>query len=87
MNDDADVDVIALIAERKIRQAMEEGEFNNLPGAFKPLPEDDLAHLPPEVRLAMRILRNSGFAEKTNDDASDNFGTFWPDNSEESTTH
>jgi hypothetical protein len=56
------VDVIALIAERKIAEAMEEGQFDDLPGAGRPLPEDDLDSLPAEARLAWRILRNAGFS-------------------------
>jgi hypothetical protein len=54
------VDVIALIAERKIAEAMAEGRFDHLPGAGRPLPPDELDLLPAECRLAMRILRNSG---------------------------
>jgi hypothetical protein len=54
------VDIITLIAERKIEEAMEEGFFQNLPGEGKPLPEDDLANLPPEIRLAARVLRSGG---------------------------
>jgi hypothetical protein len=56
------VNVIALIAERKIVEAMAQGAFDNLPGAGKPLPEDDLAMWPEESRLALRILRSSNFA-------------------------
>jgi hypothetical protein len=56
------IDVIALIAERKIAEAMAQGAFDNLPGAGKPLPEDDLAMWPEESRLALRILRSGNFA-------------------------
>jgi hypothetical protein len=49
--------ILGLLAERKIAEAMEEGAFDNLPGAGRPLPEDDLANLPDDVRLAYRILR------------------------------
>ncbi|HTH49490.1 MAG TPA: DUF1992 domain-containing protein [Candidatus Limnocylindria bacterium] len=50
------------IAERKIREAMEEGEFDRLEGMGKPL---DLAENPfedPSLRLAHRLLKNNGFA-------------------------
>src|ERR1700758_4537866 len=50
------------IAERKIREAMEEGAFDHLDGVGKPL---DLAEDPfedPSLRMAHRILRNNGFA-------------------------
>jgi hypothetical protein len=64
------IDVIALIAERKIAEAMSEGRFDNLPGAGRPLPEDDLDLLPAESRLAYRILRNSGYAAESAPGAS-----------------
>ncbi|MDR2339727.1 MAG: DUF1992 domain-containing protein [Deltaproteobacteria bacterium] len=55
--------ILAVLAERKIAEAMEDGVFDNLPGKGKPLPEDDLANLPDDVRLAYRILRMSGASE------------------------
>ena len=39
-----------LIAERRIREAMERGEFDNNPLAGKPLPGDGLDNLPQEMR-------------------------------------
>ena len=50
------------IAERKIREAMEEGAFDGLEGTGRPL---DLAENPfedPSLRMAHRLLRNNGFA-------------------------
>ena len=32
---------VELIAEHRIRQAMEEGQFDNLPGLGKPIPDID----------------------------------------------
>jgi hypothetical protein len=32
---------VELIADNRIRQAMEEGEFDNLPGLGKPIPDID----------------------------------------------
>jgi len=49
------------IAERKIAEAIARGEFDNLPGAGKPLELDDDALVPEELRVANRILRNAGF--------------------------
>lgn len=50
------------LAEEKIQQAIERGELDNLPGAGKPLPEEeDLSFLPAELRLAYRILKNAGY--------------------------
>ena len=50
------------IADRKIREAMEEGAFDHLAGAGEPL---DLSENPFEdaaQRMAHRLLRNNGFA-------------------------
>ena len=58
------MDAITFVAERKIEQALEEGQFDNLPGAGKPLHLEDLSRLPPEARMAYIILKNSGHIEK-----------------------
>ena len=43
-------------------QALEAGAFDNLPGAGRPLPdEDDMSLVPAEQRAAWRILRNAGY--------------------------
>lgn len=47
------------IAERKIREAQQQGEFDNLPGAGKPLPEEDQSSIPEDLRLAYKILKNA----------------------------
>lgn len=47
--------------EEIIQAAIERGEFDNLPGAGKPLDLDAYFSLPEEDRLAFTILRNSGF--------------------------
>lgn len=49
------------IAERRIRDAQERGEFDDLPGAGAPLEPEDNALVPEELRAAYRILKNSGF--------------------------
>ena len=54
------MDLFAAIAERKIKEAMARGEFVDLPGAGRPLPPDDLASLPAELRMAYRVLKNAG---------------------------
>ncbi|MDR2301335.1 MAG: DUF1992 domain-containing protein [Deltaproteobacteria bacterium] len=59
------INALALIAERKILEAMERGFFDNLGLAGKPLPEDDLANLPDDLRLAWRILRSAGYTDKS----------------------
>jgi hypothetical protein len=47
------------IAEQKIREAQEQGEFDNLPGAGKPLPQEDDSSVPEDLRLAYKILKNA----------------------------
>ncbi|RPH43712.1 MAG: DUF1992 domain-containing protein [Burkholderiales bacterium] len=48
------------LVESRIRDAQARGEFDGLPGAGKPLPDEDLALVPPELRVALRILKNAG---------------------------
>jgi hypothetical protein len=48
------------IAEERIQAAIRRGEFDNLPGAGKPLRLDDDPLVPAEVRVANRILKNAG---------------------------
>jgi hypothetical protein len=50
-----------LIAERKIAEALANGELDHLPGEGRPLDLDDDALVPEELRLAYRILKNAGF--------------------------
>ncbi|MCE5333047.1 MAG: DUF1992 domain-containing protein [Desulfobacteraceae bacterium] len=47
------------IAEQKIREAMDNGEFDDLPGKGKPLALEDDRHLPQDIRLAYKILKNA----------------------------
>lgn len=49
------------IAEARIKDAMAHGEFDDLPGAGKPLPLDDDALVPEEFRAAYRVLKNAGY--------------------------
>ncbi len=53
--------VLDVIVEKRIREAQERGEFDDLPGAGAPLEPEDNALVPEELRPAYRILRNSGF--------------------------
>ena len=52
--------VIQLVAERRIEEAQSQGLFDNLPGAGKPLELEDLSHVPEDMRMAYKILRNAG---------------------------
>ncbi len=56
------MDAWQLVAERKILEAMEEGAFDNLDGAGKPLDLSENPFEDPSERLANRLLRNNGFA-------------------------
>jgi len=59
------------IAERKIREAMADGAFDNLTGKGQPL---DLAENPyedPSLRMGYRLLRNNGFAPAWIEEAKD----------------
>jgi len=47
------------IAEQKIADAVSQGEFDNLPGAGRPLELDDDALVPEDMRMAHRILKNA----------------------------
>lgn len=49
------------IAEQRIVEAIGRGELDDLPGAGRPLALDDDALVPPELRMAYRVLRNAGF--------------------------
>ena len=48
------------IAEQHIRQAIERGELDDLPGAGKPIAMDDDRMVPKELRAGYRLLKNSG---------------------------
>jgi hypothetical protein len=47
------------LVERKIQEAMERGEFDNLPGQGKPLLLEEDSHIPEELRVAYKILKNA----------------------------
>ncbi len=48
------------IAEARILEAIEKGQFSNLAGAGKPLELEDLSQVPEELRMAYKILKNAG---------------------------
>ena len=47
------------IAEKKIQEAIDNGEFDDLPGKGKPLQLEVDSHLPVDIRLAHKILKNA----------------------------
>ena len=48
------------LAEERIRDAIQRGEFDNLPGRGKPLILEDDRHIPEDLRLAYKVLKNAG---------------------------
>lgn len=48
--------------ERRIREAIDSGSFDDLPGAGSPLVLEDDAWVPAEWRLTFLVLGRSGFA-------------------------
>lgn len=50
------------IAEERIRKAMEEGAFEGLALAGKPLDLEDDRWVPADLRVAYRVLKNAGCA-------------------------
>src|ERR1700730_7241454 len=59
------------IAERKIREAMAEGAFDNLTGKGRPLNLEENPYEDPSLRMAHRLLRNNGFAPAWVEEAKD----------------
>jgi hypothetical protein len=51
-----------LLAERRIMDAMERGEFEDLPGKGQPLQWRENSFVPPEWRLAFDLLDRAGLA-------------------------
>ena len=49
---------------KQIEEAMERGEFTNLPGKGKPLKLDTNPFLTPQARMANRLLKENGFAPR-----------------------
>jgi len=52
------------IVEAIIKDAMERGEFDNLPGQGKPTDLTEYFETPEEVRLAHSILKNAGMTSR-----------------------
>lgn len=55
----AGLDWTGLIADRRIKDAMDAGEFDDLDGKGQPLRIEDDPLTPPEVRAAHRLLKNA----------------------------
>ncbi len=55
------MDFLSFIAEQKIAQAMQERDLNSPKWKGKPLPLDDDRFVPDDLKMAYKILKNSGF--------------------------
>ncbi|NQU12763.1 MAG: DUF1992 domain-containing protein [Desulfobacteraceae bacterium] len=47
------------IVEKKIKEAMDKGEFDDLPGRGKPIAFEDDSNIPEDLRLAFKVLKNA----------------------------
>ena len=52
------------IVEAMIKEAMERGEFDNLPGKGKPIDLTEYFETPEEVRLANSVLKRAGMTSR-----------------------
>jgi hypothetical protein len=58
------MNVLAELAERAIREAQERGEFDDLNGQGRPLPESGDPFMPETLRMAYKVLKNAGYIPK-----------------------
>ena len=50
------------LAEKRLREAIENGEFDDLPGKGEPIDLKENPFEDPDLRVVHRLLRNAGFA-------------------------
>jgi len=55
------INALAVIAEQRIAQAIQDGTLKTDGWKNKPLPLDDDAFVPADLKMAYKILKNSGF--------------------------
>lgn len=53
--------MLDFLAEKKLAEAVSRGELDDLPGQGQPLDLDEDPLIPEDLRLAYRILKNSGY--------------------------
>ena len=56
------MDRLETLVEKKIREAMESGEFDDLPGKGQPVDTSENPFEDPDLRMVHHLLRNAGFA-------------------------
>lgn len=54
------MNIFLAIAERRIQEAIANGDFEHLPGAGRPIDEEQDTWVPEDLRMAYRILKNAG---------------------------
>ncbi len=54
------MEIFSKIAEQKIREAIERGDFDQLENSGKPLNLEDETWIPEDLRSAYRVLKNAG---------------------------
>ena len=59
------MDFVSIVSEDKIRKAIKEGDFENLPGLGKPQRLEDLSTIPENLRIAYKVMKNAGMLEET----------------------
>ncbi|MGE6205906.1 DnaJ family domain-containing protein [Guptibacillus hwajinpoensis] len=55
------MDFAWLVAEDKIKTALKNGDFDDLPGIGKRQNLEDLSMIPEDLRIAYKVLKNSGY--------------------------
>ncbi len=53
------MDFFIRVAENRILEAIEAGHFDDLQGKGQPLKLEDDSHVPPELRMAYKIMKNA----------------------------
>jgi len=54
------MEIFSKIAEQKIREAIERGDFDHLENSGRPLNLEDETWIPEDLRSAYRVLKNAG---------------------------
>lgn len=58
------MEIFTWISEERIAEAFREGKFDDLPGQGQPIDLSDDDHIPPEMRLIFRIMKNAEITPK-----------------------
>ncbi|GGB52284.1 DUF1992 domain-containing protein [Virgibacillus dakarensis] len=62
-----------MFVEERIKDSIDKGEFDNLPGKGKPLNlKDDLPGMRPEIKMGYRMLKNAGYVTEEAKDSKNN---------------